>query len=58
MLGITSVIDPLARKIIGILAVIAAIILGVLALLTDSDPTPYLAGGVIAAGVAAGVLLL
>lgn len=50
--------DPLARKVIGILAVLAAIILGVVALITTGDPTPFLAGGVIAAGVAAGVLLL
>lgn len=50
--------DPLARKIIGILAVIAAIILGVVAFIVNGDPDPFLAGGVIAAGVAAGVLLL
>lgn len=51
--------DPLARKIIGILAVLAGIILGVIVLLTTSDSTSQeLAGGVIAASVAAGVLLI
>lgn len=48
----------MARKIIGVLAVLAAIILGIIALVTTGDPDPWLAGGVIAGGVAAGVLLL
>lgn len=50
--------DPVARKIVGVLAVIAGVVLGVVALVTTGDPDPWLAGGVIAASVAAGVLLL
>lgn len=56
--GTTCRMDPVARKIVGVLAVIAGIILGVVALVTSGDPVPWLAGGVIAASVAAGVLLL
>ena len=56
--GIQTGMDPVARKIIGVLAVVAALLLGILSLVTTGDPDPYLAGGVIAAAVAAGVLLL
>lgn len=52
--------DPTARKIIGVLAVIAGIILGIVAIVTNPSPSTvdYLAGGVIADAVGLAVLLL
>jgi xanthosine utilization system XapX-like protein len=50
--------DPVARKVIGVLAVVAGIILGIVALLTTRNPDPFLAGGVIADAVGIAVLLL
>jgi hypothetical protein len=49
----------MARKIIGVLAVIAGIILGIIAIVTNTpDVKDYLAGGVIADAVGLAVLLL